>query len=110
MKNMGWLLVFVAFVFLIGGLVFASTAANKYTQYSKGNTSYYSRSENAYVGGDAYNYIINGTYFTAFAVASGACVISSILSMVGGAILIGLDKQSEDVKKHFDDIKETLLS
>ncbi len=31
-----------------------------------------SRSENAYVGGDIYNYIINGTYFAGFFAFSGA--------------------------------------
>ena len=34
---------------------------------------------NAYVGGDAYNYIINGTYATAYFVLAGSSFIGSIL-------------------------------
>ncbi|MBA4293823.1 hypothetical protein C0431_12745 [bacterium] len=40
-------------------------------------------SVNAYVGGDAYNYIINGTYMTAFFSLAGAF-------FVGGTILLAM--------------------
>lgn len=48
---------------------------------------------NAYVGGDAYNYIINGNYFTGYCVSSGSCLISAILFLGIGAILS--DKKDE---------------
>lgn len=42
--------------------------------------------ENAYVGGDAYNFIINGTYFTAYSVLGiGSYIMASIFFT--GAIL-----------------------
>ena len=41
--------------------------------------------ENAYVGGDAYNYIINGTYFIGYMVLSiGFYLIGLILILFGG--------------------------
>ncbi len=40
--------------------------------------------QNAYVGGDAYNYIINGTYFTGYMVLSGALLICSTLFFIPG--------------------------
>lgn len=44
--------------------------------------SYYSSNVNAYVGGDAYNYIINGTYATAFFVLTGTFLITGILLLI----------------------------
>ena len=47
---------------------------NKMLNYRNSNTSYYSKSVNAYVGGDAYNYIINACYFTGY-VSLGGCLL-----------------------------------
>lgn len=49
---------------------------------------------NAYVGGDAYNYIINTGYFTGCMVASGSCLIGSILSQ-GFAMLLRQNEEKE---------------
>lgn len=47
------------------------------------NSEYFSTlSKNAYVGGDAYNYIINANYFT------GYMVLGLALILIGGVILI----------------------
>lgn len=48
--------------------------------YSSEN--YPSLNVNAYVGGDAYNYIINGTYATAFFVLTAMFLLSSIGLMI----------------------------
>lgn len=40
-------------------------------------------STNAYVGGDAYNYIINGTYATAYYVLASGFFISGIICIIG---------------------------
>ena len=51
----------------------------------------YSLNKNAYVGGDAYNYIINGTYFTGYSILAGSSfIISTMLfvSLVGISIKI----------------------
>jgi hypothetical protein len=51
-------------------------------------TRYYSSeympslNENAYVGGDAYNYIINGTYSTSFFVLATGFLIAGILLLI----------------------------
>lgn len=48
---------------------------DKMTNYSSSDT-YYSLNKNVYVGGDAYNYIINGEYATAFFIlAVGAALM-----------------------------------
>ena len=50
--------------------------------FSYNNSDYASLRENAYVSGDAYNYIINGTYSTTF------CVIGLILAVAGRTCFI----------------------
>lgn len=46
-----------------------------------------SLSVNAYVGGDAYNYIINGTYFSGFMALGGAAGLGTIILICAGANL-----------------------
>ena len=41
--------------------------------------SYFLDSKNAYVGGDSYNYIINGTYATGYFVLFGSLLIAGLL-------------------------------
>lgn len=65
----------IAFVLGVSNLATANDKINNY--YNSEN--YPSLNENAYVGGDAYNYIINGTYFTGYAVQGmGYLIISTI--------------------------------
>lgn len=58
------------------GLLFWIRGFYFYLAYESGD---YGDSVNAYVGGDAYNYIINGTYFTAFAVIGGVFILGSFI-------------------------------
>ncbi len=44
---------------------------------------------NAYVGGDAYNYIINGTYATAFFVLAGTFLLAAIGLMILHYVCLG---------------------
>ncbi len=48
---------------------------------------------NSYVGGDAYNYIINGTYFTAYAVLGMGFLIMSTITGVTCLVLSCKSKQ-----------------
>ena len=49
---------------------------------------------NVYVGGDAYNYIINGTRFTAYAVmGTGSLIIASIMGVFN--VYLTLDDKKE---------------
>lgn len=50
---------------------------HKLTQYDSGENYPY-KLVNAYVGGDAYNYIINGTHATAFFVLTAMFVLAAI--------------------------------
>lgn len=54
---------------------------DKMTNYYN-SENYPSLNVNAYVGGDAYNYIINGTYATAFFVLTAMFLLSSIGLMI----------------------------
>ena len=51
------------------------------------SSEYHSLSVNAYVGGDAYNYIINGNYATGFFVLSMGLFISGTLCVIGGNVI-----------------------
>lgn len=54
-----------SFVFFLCGFISVLKGFDKIYNYNSGETYPYN-SVNAYVGGDAYNFIINGTYATAF--------------------------------------------
>lgn len=54
---------------------------DKMTNYYN-SESYSWRNKNAYVGGDAYNYIINGNYATAFFVLTSMFVLAAIGLMI----------------------------
>lgn len=71
------------------------------TAYDKKDNYYNSESlttlnENAYVGGDAYNYIINGTHFTGYMVQGMGFLVISTLAGVGA--LYFLCKKEPDLK------------
>lgn len=66
---------------LICGIVTLLLGFHKMLIYENGEYSF-SRHVNAYVGGDAYNYIINGTYATAFFVLTAMFVLAAIGLMI----------------------------
>lgn len=74
-KLSGWL--WPAIVSALCSLVTLFKGINKMVSYSSGDHYPY-KSVNAYVGGDAYNYIINGTYATAFFVLTTMFVLAAI--------------------------------
>ena len=43
------------------------------------NSDFSSFNVNAYVGGDAYNYIINGTYFAGYMALGGGALVSAVM-------------------------------
>lgn len=61
--------------------------------------TYYSSNQNAYVGGDAYNYIINGTYFAGYMAAGGACALSCVFLGVG-ATYISIKEMEREKEWH----------
>lgn len=62
---------------------------------------------NSYVGGDAYNYIINAGYFAGCMVASGSCMIGAFLSQIIVTILQSKqENQTEYVKQKNKNVAE----
>ena len=77
------LCIIIGIVTLCCGIYFMYKGFDVKNNYT--NIDDYSLYENAYVGGDAYNYIINGTYFIGYMVLSiGFYLIGLILILFGG--------------------------
>lgn len=74
-----------AVILLIAGFVFLGFGFDKKLNYYHSSTGYFDK--NAYVGGDAYNYIINSNYFTGYLTLASACLISSIILFTGSALI-----------------------
>jgi uncharacterized membrane protein YvbJ len=66
----------LALISAIVGVLFWFYGFYKYLSYDSGE---YNDPVNAYVGGDAYNFIINGTYFTAFSVIGGVFILGAFI-------------------------------
>lgn len=72
------ILTIICVLALCVGIWATITGFNKKNNYYNSEYSI-SLNENAYVGGDAYNYIINGTYFTGYlTIAASMYVVSAI--------------------------------
>ena len=80
----------IAIIFLIAGVICFGIGLYKYSVYESHEKSYYS-SKNAYVGGDAYNYIINANYFTGWSVLGACFFLSSIVLFATACIKEALD-------------------
>lgn len=72
------ILFIIAIILLVGSIVSIGTGFDKYSNYYNSEYSV-SLNKNAYVGGDAYNYIINAGYFTAFVTLGGTMLITSAI-------------------------------
>lgn len=77
-KVSGWS--FLSVVSFLCSIFTLCKGIDKMTNYY--NSDYSSFSKNAYVGGDAYNYIINGNYATAFFVLTTMFVLAAIGLMI----------------------------
>lgn len=96
MKNKNLLqltLKIVSVILIVGSIIFAYIGFDKINNYD--NSEYSSTTTNAYVGGDAYNYIINGTYFTGYMIASGSCFIGGIILLSSNFIIQEIKNSKE---------------
>lgn len=76
------ILLFVGGICFIIGCYFTMVGFDKKNTYY--NSKYSFLDENVYVGGDAYNYIINGTYFMGYlTLASGMFITAGITTTAG---------------------------
>lgn len=84
----------ICMVVVLGMLFFGYEAYDKKNNYY--NSEYAtSLNENAYVGGDAYNYIINAGYFAGYASLCGACAITATISFGAGTLLEVIEKKKD---------------
>lgn len=91
-RKMAKLMLAFAIIFaLAGGAIFLKGAyvKNVYKNYTFTST-------NAYVGGDAYNYMINASYFSGYMAAGGACAISACVSL-GFSCLLRSKAKADDI-------------
>lgn len=65
------MLIFISVALYIASFIVGCVGIDKITNYANEYPNYV----NSYVGGDAYNYIINGTYSTSFFVIASALAI-----------------------------------
>lgn len=65
------------------GAIFVLQGFNKMFRYDDSSWA----PVNAYVGGDAYNFIINGTYATAYFVLAAGCMIAATIEYCFAEIL-----------------------
>lgn len=93
-KNKSWTI--VAIILILLSLIFYYIGYDKVTNYENPEYSW-EDSSNAYVGGDAYNYIINAEYATgSFVIAVGLDIVATLL--LGFEKLINTLKDSQSKK------------
>lgn len=79
-------IIFAVICFIVSG-VFFGKSNNVKNEYH--NSEYSVLNKNAYVGGDAYNYIINGTYFTGYSVIASATLICGMI-LISNSIMLSV--------------------
>ena len=93
-------------IFLIIGIIMLVLGFGKKNNYNNPDNEYTFNDDyiNSYVGGDAYNYIINGTYFTGYVViGTGFLIMATIVGCMGLYLSIDSNKQ-EQKEKRLEDI------
>lgn len=83
MKKASSICIVVAIMLIIAGSVFIYQGFDKKNNYYS-NTTYSELNKNAYVGGDAYNYIINSEYFVGYIVLGSAAYICGSIFLCCG--------------------------
>lgn len=83
----------IAVVLFILAAVMIYKGVDKMTNYDYSEYST-SHNHNAYVGGDAYNYIINGNYTTGFFTLGVGFLISGLVCIGTGMIVTAIDKKN----------------
>lgn len=94
-SNATKILFIVALVAFLIGSLFLYKGFDVKENYS--NSDYYA--ENAYVGGDAYNYIISGTYFTGYAIIGIGFYVVATITFTGSIMILALNENTEVSRK-----------
>lgn len=80
----------VAALLLVLSVVFFFTGKHKKDNYMMSDYSF-QKDVNAYVGGDAYNYIINGTYFSGYMAAAAGSLVAAAILVSSGTIIATIE-------------------
>ena len=99
--------VIVAATLIIMSIIFVYMGTDKLTNY-KNTSDYASENINAYVGGDAYNYIINAGAATAMYVLAIGCFLSSMILFVL-AYLLDVKEQKDAYRRELALMMKTLV-
>ena len=86
-KTISVILILLSIGFFIVGISYCRQGFDKKDNYYLSEYSW-GRDRNAYVGGDAYNYIINGTYFAGYCALGGAMFVCGSICGAGGLKLL----------------------
>lgn len=81
-KSVSTFLLLLSIAFFTIGIICIYQGFDKKDNYYQSDYSW-SSNVNAYVGGDAYNYIINGTYFAGYCALGGSLLICGTITGVG---------------------------
>ena len=101
-------IVAAAILVIIGGIFFYKGFDKKNNYLS--STTYTDLNQNAYVGGDAYNYIINSEYFVGYiTIGSMAFVCGSIFACLGISLHYKKENLNNIETKHDDTPESTSL-
>lgn len=76
-------------------------------KYIYDNGDYSKTSKNVYVGGDAYNYIINANYFTGYCVGAGSCMIVASILYGTQVVVVSNEQNRQALVKSNNDIEES---
>lgn len=85
----------IAVCFYILSAIALYKGYDKVTNYQ--SSEYYSLNVNAYVGGDAYNYIINSNYATGYYVLSMGTLLTGTLFVLTGLLIKEMREEPKDV-------------
>lgn len=85
LRSMRTKVIILAVICIIVSGVFFDKGNNVKNEYY--NSDYSTLNKNAYVNGDAYNFIINGTYFTGYSVIASAMLICGVI-LINNSIVI----------------------
>jgi len=98
-------LVLIGLLAIIASAFFFYQAYDKYMNYYNSEV-FTSLQKNAYVGGDAYNYIINGTYFTGFSVLGVGSLLLGMLCIGIAYISSKMEESRVELQSIFKKIGE----
>lgn len=88
------ILLIIAIILIVNGVNFIKEGFDVKENYYKSSSDLSLLNKHVYVGGDAYNYIINANYFTGYIVLGSSLCICGAIS-IATSLLLRNDKKEE---------------